>query len=132
MFIFLTKIYLNLPLAWKLVIDPNVDVDVEALLVLIGSVLKLACSFVLFCVCENVLVPDVWMELVTGVDEKVEPETALDAVVCPNPVVKLVVVLMIKVEFTILHKLLEQQNKPWYCPSMILPVWVHCAVQPRW
>ena len=52
------------------------------------------------------------MELVTGVDEKVKSETKLDVVVCPNPVVKLVVVLMMKVEFTVLHKSLEQQNKP--------------------
>ena len=39
--------------------EKEIDVDVEALLVLIGSVLKLVCSFVLFCVCENVFVLDV-------------------------------------------------------------------------
>ena len=38
--------------------EKEIDVDVEALLVLIGSVLKLACPFVLFCGCENVLVLD--------------------------------------------------------------------------
>ena len=116
----------------------EIEVSVEVLFVLLGSVVKLFWVAVLACVCENVFVPDVNIELVmdivvesvTDVDENVDPETGEDVVIWLDT--ELVVVAVLTVVFIILHKLLVQQKSPCNCPSKKIPFWEHCIAQPRW